>query len=366
MELSPSVYHALHKAQGLRNLLVRSPGLPIQLAITPTYSSTTTFPTASHSSNAGAATLSAIPASSSSTASSQMKRLIKKPKASDPADANYLSGFSNLVSVAFLEISNLDGLSNISACLKASSANLRSLTLSLAWDLASKARKSSTPAPPPPPPPAMLDDGDVSEDDTEDMPPLDPPPPPPPSQPVNPAEIRKDKLAQETILAKIFDLQAVAAEGKKIEKDLALSVDSLNGISCGSMADADFSFLAALARSLTAVMIAKGRGKKEDMQRALKLMYKAAKELEKCATLGPEPTSSGTSSSGALGAPPSGANAKQLPWPTNSVAANPVVPQSSSALNAVEAALLSSYEPGTSLLKKQVKHYLHPSDTDAD
>lgn len=359
MELSPSVYHTLHKAQGLRNLLIRSPGLPIQLAITPTYSSTTGFPTTSNSSNAGTATLSAIPATSSSSASSQMKRLIKKPKVSDPADANYLSGFSNLATVAFLEISNLDGLSNISACLKASSANLRSLTLSLAWDLASKARKSNPPTPPPPPPPAMLDDEDISDDDTDDMGPLDPPPPPPPSQSVSAAEIRKDKLAQETILAKIFDLQSVAAEGKKIEKDLALSVDNLNSTSSGPTAEADFSFLADLAKSLTAVMIAKGRGKKEDMQRALKLMYKAAKELEKFATPGIEPASSGTSSSGTSGATSSTANAKQFPWLTNPVAANPVVPQPSAALNAVEAALLG-YEPGTSLLKKQVKQYFHP------
>ena len=285
-----------------------------------------------------------------------MKRLIKKPKVSDPADANYLSGFSNLMTVAFLEISNLDGLSNISACLKASSANLRSLTLSLAWELASKARKSNTP---PAPPPAMLDDGDMSEDDTEDMTPLDPVPPPPPTQPASAAEIRKDKLAQETILAKIFDLQAVAAEGKKIEKDLALSVDSPNGTSHSPIADADFSFLADLARSLTAVMIAKGRGKKEDMQRALKLMYKAAKELEKCATPGIEPAPLATSSSGASGAPSSGA--KSLPWLANPVAANPVAPHPAATLTPAEAALFG-YEPGTTpspatvaLLKKQVK-----------
>ncbi|KAL8822233.1 MAG: hypothetical protein Q9191_007030 [Dirinaria sp. TL-2023a] len=354
VELSPSVYHALHRAQGLRNLLVRSPGLPIQLAITPTYSSTTGFPTASNSSNSGTATLSAIPAASSGSASSQMKRLIKKPKVSDPADAYCLSGFSSLAIVAFLEISNLDGLSNISACLKASSANLRSLTLSLAWELASKARKSNPPTPPPPPPPpAMLDDADMSDDDTDDMAPLDPPPPPPPSQSVSAAEIRRDKLAQETILAKIFDLQAVAAEGKKIEKDLVLSVDSFNSTSSGPIVETEHPILAELSKSLTAVMVAKGRGKKEDMQRALKLMYKAAKELEKFATPGIEPASSGTSSSGTSGATSSSTNSKQLPWPSNPVAANPVTPQQSAALNAVEAALLG-YGPDTSLLKKQM------------
>ena len=113
-------------------------------------------------------------------------------------------------------MSNLDCLGEIAECIKASSATLNSLSLSLSTDLARKARKP-TPVNP------ELDDASDTELEEDDM--LDPmPPPPSTAQPAtNEADIRKEKLAQESILAKVFDLQSVSAEGRKLEKSLSLA-----------------------------------------------------------------------------------------------------------------------------------------------
>ena len=127
------------------------------------------------------------------------------------------SGFKNLSSLSLLGISNLDCLGEIAACLKASSISLRSLTLSLSNELAIKARKpvASNPAAEEP------SDTEADGDDEQEIIDAATPNVNSSGQPVNEADIRKEKLAQEAILAKIFDLQGVAAEGKKLEKNLA-------------------------------------------------------------------------------------------------------------------------------------------------
>lgn len=249
------------------------------------------------------------------------KRPPKKAKLLESSDDNYLAGFANLAHVAFLDIVDLDGLHKIASCLRASSKSLRSLTLSLSWDIASKARKSSTSANNPPPPA----DDDLSVDDSDELS-LDPGPPPPPSQPVNAAEVRRDRLAQEDILAKIFDLEAVAAEGKKIETDLALSLDSLKP-AITDLGDADFSFLTDLARFLTAFMVAKDRGKKEDMRRMLKPLYNKTKELEKVPTSGSEHIMSAVPSNLSSAGPASGSNLVE--W-SNPATVDSIVPDSAS------------------------------------
>ena len=147
---------------------------------------------------------------------------IKRKKVSGAGGYNYwansraFSGFKSLNSLALMGMSNLDCLGEIAECIKASSGTLNSLTLSLSTDLARKARKP-TPVNP------ELDDPSDTELEEDDM--MDPmPPPASTTQPAtNEADIRKEKLAQETILAKIFDLQSVSAEGRKLEKSLSLA-----------------------------------------------------------------------------------------------------------------------------------------------
>ena len=148
---------------------------------------------------------------------------IKRKKAS--GGANYwangraFSGFKSLHTLTLVGLSNHDCLSEITDCIKGSSASLKRLTLSLSTELARKSRK-----PVPVNNPEMDDPSDTEMDDDDE---LTPPPQPPmgPSQAAtttNEADIRKERLAQESILAKVFDLQSVSAEGKRLEKNLSL------------------------------------------------------------------------------------------------------------------------------------------------
>ncbi|KAK4693917.1 hypothetical protein P7C71_g3572, partial [Lecanoromycetidae sp. Uapishka_2] len=147
---------------------------------------------------------------------------IKRKKAGGGGGGSYwangraFSGFRTLTSLTLMGLSNLECLSEFAECIKASSATLKCLNLSLSMDLARKARKPSPVNP-------DVDDPSDTELDEEDL--LNDPMPPTTStaqpQPVtNEADIRKEKLAQESILARVFDLQSVAAEGKKIEQSL--------------------------------------------------------------------------------------------------------------------------------------------------
>ena len=150
---------------------------------------------------------------------------IKRKKAGGSGGFNYwangraFSGFKSLHTLTLVGLSNHDCLSEIAECIKASSASLKCLTLSLSTELARKSRK------PVPVNSSELDDPSDTEMDDEDE--LSQPPQPPTgasqATTTNEADIRKEKLAQESILAKVFDLQSVSAEGKKLEKTLSLS-----------------------------------------------------------------------------------------------------------------------------------------------
>ena len=276
VELTPPIYQALHKVPSLRNLRIRSAGVPIRLAIQPTYSSTPGF--AAQTPGAplpqGQAVLSAIPATASNTPS-VLKRPDKKPtgRVDDGTSVGAFSGFTKLASVAFTDLTSLDYIADIAGCIKSSSSSLRSLSLSLSWELAQKSREPTTTATPANEP----DDGDFS-DDTEDMLNADlPPPPPPVSQTVSPVDARKDKVAQDAILSKVFDMQSVTAEGKKIEKDLSLSLDKTRNSSTGRVTDVDLSLLADLAKIFIAALAAREVDRKEELQRAMELMSKAGK-----------------------------------------------------------------------------------------
>ena len=151
---------------------------------------------------------------------------IKRKKAGGSGGFNYwangraFSGFKSLHNLTLVGLSNHDCLSEIAECIKASSASLKCLTMSLSTELARKSRK------PVPVNNTELDDPSDTEMDDEDE--LSQPPQPPTgasqvATTTNEADIRKEKLAQESILAKVFDLQSVSAEGKKLEKTLSLS-----------------------------------------------------------------------------------------------------------------------------------------------
>ncbi|KAF6224284.1 hypothetical protein HO133_010859 [Letharia lupina] len=151
---------------------------------------------------------------------------IKRKKAGSGGGLNYwangraFSGFKSLHTLTIVGMSNHDCLSEIAECIKASSASLKCLTLSLSTELARKSRK-----PMPINNPELDDPSDTEMDDEDEL--SQPPQPPTGSSQAatttNEADIRREKLAQESILAKVFDLQSVSAEGKKLEKTLSLS-----------------------------------------------------------------------------------------------------------------------------------------------
>ncbi len=284
VELTGPVYRALHKMQSLRNLRIKSAGIPIKLAISPSFATPpggwaaapNPGTTIAQNQNQGQAMLSAVPAFTSTPGSASIaKRLGKKAKCrlDDAGAAGAFGGFTGLASIAFTDLTNLDHVTDIANCIKASSTSLRSLGLSLSWDLAQRSRKATTTAPPA----NDVDDGDFS-DDTEDMLNSDLPPPPP-AQPITAADAKKDRLAQDAILSKIFDMEGFAAEGKRIEKEVAQSSENLNGVTNGRVKETDFSLLADLAKSLTAALIAKGSQNTQDIQRAVELMSKTTNEL---------------------------------------------------------------------------------------
>lgn len=211
------MYQALHNVQSLRHLRVRL-DVPASMKTTvhQTFPPTPHLPTP-HAPPSGLASAYPIPqgpSQFSSYTAAKLKRVKRRVGYNYWANGRAFSGFKNLHSLSLLGISNLDCLGEIAGCLKASSAALKSLTLSLSNELALKARKPSTPTN------VVEDVTDTDGDDDEDL--MDGPYPATTSgQQVNEADIRKEKLAQEGILAKIFDLQAVAVQGRNLERSVA-------------------------------------------------------------------------------------------------------------------------------------------------
>ncbi|KAL8728956.1 MAG: hypothetical protein Q9166_005051 [cf. Caloplaca sp. 2 TL-2023] len=224
IELSGAVYQALHKIQGLRQLRLRlDVSLSLKLTIHPG-----PLPGSSGISNHPPSTTmsSSFPSLPPFASSSQFgslpgskSRAVKKKKAPTRTfwtGNRELSGFKHLSSLSLLGISSLDYLEEISGCMKSNTASLKSLALSLSHDMAQKARKISA-APPP------ADDA-TSEEEDEEL--IDPSPannPVPAIPTTTEADVRKEKQAQETILARIFDMEQQHNESKRLERNLVLS-----------------------------------------------------------------------------------------------------------------------------------------------
>ncbi|KAL8720230.1 MAG: hypothetical protein Q9225_002862 [Loekoesia sp. 1 TL-2023] len=234
IELSGAVYQALHKIQGLRQLRLRldvslfsNLKLILHAGPLPGSSGISNHPP---STNMSSSFPSLPPLNTSNplgTLPGPKGRPVKKKRAGARnfwAGNRELSGFKQLNSLSLLGISSLDYLDEISGCLKASTMSLKSLALSLSHETALKARKVSAAAPPP------VDDATTDEEEEEEL--IDPPTPPPPPPATNPlptlptrteADVRKEKQAQEAILAKIFDMEQHNSESKRLERNLILS-----------------------------------------------------------------------------------------------------------------------------------------------
>lgn len=127
-------------------------------------------------------------------------------------------GFKHLNTLELVGISSHEVLPEISQCIKASSSSLKSLTLTLSYEMAKKSRKPNSNAAANPSANDDYSESDVDDDDSL----MDPPTPGMP-QPPTEADIREERLAQENILATVFDLQGAAQAGKKLEKKIPFS-----------------------------------------------------------------------------------------------------------------------------------------------
>ena len=218
IELSSAVYQALHDVTSLRHLLVR-----LDVQPSPRITQRPSHHPPPPGIPPGPFPPAPIPSSTVQTYNPGFESSISKRKKIGGskfwAKRWAFSGFKYLHTLEVVGVSNLDCLPEIAQCMKASSANLKSLTLTLSSELALKARKPATTTTV-----AALDD-DVSDTELDDDDFMDPPPPPASGvpQPSNEADIREEKLAQENILATVFDLQNVAQVGKKLEKKLSLA-----------------------------------------------------------------------------------------------------------------------------------------------
>ena len=162
------------------------------------------------------------------------------------------SSFKDLRTLEIYGIDNLDCLPAIATCMTGSSTSLKCLKLSLSLELARKARKPTTPSPP-----ANQTVDPLDDDDDDDM-----TPPPEPAvvinpTPVNEADIKKEKAAQDLVLAKIFGLEPTKTEDKKVDRALKATAASFK-----SKETPDEIFLEEMKKIMTKLIQAKSVGYK--------------------------------------------------------------------------------------------------------
>ena len=130
-------------------------------------------------------------------------------------DRRAFSGFATLRTLEITRLTTLESLKEMRQCIKACSASLRSLTLTIDPSVGAKAHRSTLP-----PPPNDLDSlSDTEELEDEEL--LDGPIAK--TANMTEADRRQEKLALEGVLADLFDLQSVAAKSHKLERRLGLT-----------------------------------------------------------------------------------------------------------------------------------------------
>ncbi|KAA6410485.1 MAG: hypothetical protein FRX48_05907 [Lasallia pustulata] len=202
--LDDSVYHVLHKVPGLQHLHVRLE--PVAAGLLEIKAHPLIYPPSHH------------PPPPPPTHLSSAKLIQKQKTAVLVASHRTFSGFKHLSSLALLDIDHIEYATEIAKCLKGSSGTLKKLSLSFSKSLAMKARKPS----------AQHHGGDPDEDTETEPDEVDfdgaPNPPttsgPPPV--VSEADIRKERSVQESMLARMFNLEQVPA-AKKVDRVLEAS-----------------------------------------------------------------------------------------------------------------------------------------------
>ncbi|KAL9102548.1 MAG: hypothetical protein Q9163_002327 [Psora crenata] len=224
LELSGAVYQALQRIPSLRYLRIRmdvraapklipsrSPYNPSHPPPPPNFSQPPPPP------NPSSILVPSMPQSFTPAYKAQSSKRKKPGGSTFWSNRRSFSGFHTLVTLEIIRLASLDCLGEISQCIKASAASLKSLTVTLDPELVMKARKTTA---------TLLPNEliDPSETELEDELLLDPVSPVgQASPPTNEADLRQEKSAQEAILARLFDLESLAPKGKKLERELGLT-----------------------------------------------------------------------------------------------------------------------------------------------
>ncbi|KAL9131468.1 MAG: hypothetical protein Q9217_000616 [Psora testacea] len=223
LEMSGAVYQALQKIPSLRYLRIRmdvhpapklipsrSPYNPSHPPPPPNFSQ----PPPPH--NPSSIIVPSLSQSHTPAYKGQSSKRKKSGGSTFWTNRRAFSGFTTLNTLEIVRLANLDCLGEISQCIRASAASLKSLTVTLDPELVMKAQRSTSTSSP-----QNLDD--LSDTELEDEMFLDPASSiAHASQPLNEADIRQEKSAQEGILARLFDLESLAPKGKKLERKLGL------------------------------------------------------------------------------------------------------------------------------------------------
>ncbi|KAI9728868.1 MAG: hypothetical protein M1834_007125 [Cirrosporium novae-zelandiae] len=241
IELSATVYDALYRLRTLQNLHIRlqagaashrvqasspssypgqpysAPPLPLLPGDSPPPWSTSPHPQPC--------------ISKTSSLNKQPREIIhsKRSGRETPTFAN----FKGLSKIEILDMDSLDYVNGIAKCVRSSSGTVKTLKLSFSGSLALKARKA-------PAPPESDSETDPNIDEFSDGGLMVPPPLPPGMSPqhsgaahgsgavADEAEIRRQRAAQEKVLAKIFDLDNPDASDKTLELKAERAMEKAN------------------------------------------------------------------------------------------------------------------------------------------
>ena len=188
-----------------------------------------------------------------------------------------LSGFKNLKSLSVLDMDTLDYVTEIKACVRASSSTLDKLKLSFSENLARQSRK---------PPPAE-DPGDESDQEIDEFGNMIPGPPPPPpvasstedaAGPAKAFRAQEEKKAQEAVLGRLFGVEPFTL--KKSDGGSENVSDSEDKVEEEKI-DAGKAFIKDLTTLSKKLMVSiNGPGTRTQQQKdALEIIEKAAKKF---------------------------------------------------------------------------------------
>jgi len=198
----------------------------------------------------------------------------RPPQPTRPSNgSSTFSGFKVLSSLAVLDMDTLDHVPELAQCLLSSACTLKSLELSISEAMALRARKPGAPQ--------ESDDETDPDLDENENPWAAPPPLPPPPAAANlgslpqssEADIRKERLAQESLLARIFGLENLSAEAQKMDKETET-------VAVKPKEDAQRVFLKDLKTVMSKLIIATSsqNGSTFKPQKALDMVEKAAEK----------------------------------------------------------------------------------------